>query len=97
MKVVIHAPTAEALRRARAFARTLHAKDEEAAIVILANGDGAASAVKEPDSTADRWLVLCECALTELSLIKPPGIESTDNGIFLIAKLQRKGWSYCRA
>ena len=58
MKVLLHAPTPSALVRARANAISLRQTDEEAAVVIIANGGAVSAALAHPDPRTDGWLVL---------------------------------------
>ena len=97
MKVLLHAPTSNSLVRARANAISLLQTDEEAAVVIVANGGAVAAALDNPDPTTDNLLVVCSATLRHENLPAPAAIETTPEGSYLIAKMQRKGWSYLRA
>ena len=97
MKVLFHAATPEALTRARANAVSLRQSNGEAAVVIIANGSAVAAALADPDPKTDSWLVLCAASMMEQGLATPTTIETTPDGIFLIAKMQRKGWAYLHA
>lgn len=96
-RVILHAPTAGALARARSNLRNLLRADPEAEVRILANAAGAGAAVREPDREADRFLVLCENSLRAQSLAAPPGIATVPAVVLALAKMQAEGWIYIRA
>jgi len=97
MKVVIHASDEGSLARARAGARDLLAARIPGQVRMLANEEGAREALAQPDPDMDRLLILCADSLGRRGLELPRGIESTLNGVVLLAQLQRKGWTYIRA
>jgi len=97
MKVLIHAPTAGALERARSDARELLAARVQGTIRLLVSGDGVQAALDAPDADIDRLMILCADALLRAGLRPPPGMETTPNAAVLITRLHRKGWSYMRA
>lgn len=97
MKIVLHAPTAGALARARSNLTNLLAAEPHAVIRIVANADGVTAALANPDPDADRHLSLCENTLRSRSLVAPCGQATIGSAIVELARLQEAGWSYIRA
>ena len=96
-RVVLHAPSAAALDRARANLRNLRRADPMAELRILANAEGAAAAVSRPDADTDRHLVLCQNSLAARGLAAPAGIATVPAAVLALAELQEQGWIYIRA
>lgn len=97
LKIVLHAPTPNALARARSNATNLRNAAPGAQIRIVANGEAIADAVEKRDVATDECLVLCSNSLKKKELHAPEGIEVTTAGILLLAQLQQDGWIYIRA
>ena len=93
MKIVIHATSRRSLERARVETARMAELRKEATVRIVATGDGAVAAVREPHNT-DILLILCGDSLAAAGMDNPRGIEVTPNGTELVARLQRKDWSY---
>ena len=97
MKVVIHAPTSNALRRARVDALSLTDANPDGTVRILANGDGVSLVADEPHPETDHLLIVCEMSLARRDLNVLPPIETTPIGSYMLGRLQKKGWIYMRA
>lgn len=97
LRLILHAPTPGALRRARSNARNFRAAEPDGEVRIIANAAAAAEALAHPDPAADRHLVLCRNSLTAQQIDAPAGIEVTPAAVVLIARLQAEGWAYMRA
>lgn len=97
LKLIIHAPTANALVRARRNLRNFLAVEPDAEVELVANGEAVRVALSEPDSETDGFLVLCANSLRAAQLATPDGISTTDAAIAHIARRQAEGWSYFRA
>jgi NitT/TauT family transport system ATP-binding protein len=97
MKILLHAPTAGALGRARANLRNLLRDHPAAEIRIIANAEAVAAALTAPDAEADRYLSLCENTLRSRGLQAGPGAPTVPNAMHAIAMLQQQGWIYIRA
>lgn len=59
VRLIIHAPTAAALDRARRNAANLLKLRPDAAVRIIANGEAVAAALDRPDPATDSLLSLC--------------------------------------
>ena len=97
MRVVLHAPTAEALARARSNLRNLLAANPMAEARIIANADSVPAAIASPDPSTDPFLWLCENTLISRTLTAPPGIPTVPAAVAELARLQAEGWAYIRA
>ncbi|WP_136247126.1 DsrE family protein [Halomonas borealis] len=96
LRVLLHAPTAEALTRARRNARNLQHARPAAEVLIIANGGAVAAALAEPDASDDR-LRLCRNSLAAQGLDNPHGIAEVEAAVVTLAEYQRDGWAYIRA
>ncbi|MBB3140475.1 DsrE family protein [Halomonas organivorans] len=96
LRVLLHAPTAESLSRARRNARNLQRARPEAEVLIVANGGAVAAALAEPDDTDDR-LRLCRNSLVAQGLDNPKGLTEVEAAVVTLAELQTDGWAYIRA
>jgi NitT/TauT family transport system ATP-binding protein len=97
LKILIHAPTADALLRARRNLRNFLAEAPDGAVEIVANGEAVRIAVTEPDPDTDHLLILCENSLRTAKLNAPAAISTTAAAIVHIARRQSDGWAYFRA
>jgi uncharacterized protein len=97
VRVILHAPTVGALARARSNARNLLRADPTAEIRILANAQGAAEALRQPDGDGDQHLVLCQNSLRAQNLVAPEGIATVPAVIQALVEMQAAGWIYIRA
>jgi len=97
VKVVIHAPSAGALARARADARDLLRARIEGIVRVVVSHDAVIAALDEPDPDVDPLMVLCADSLARTGRAAPGGYETTSNATLLLAQLARKGWTCVRA
>ena len=96
LKVMLHAPCAESLARARRNARNLKAASPEAEVLIITNAGGVAAAVATPDDT-DAWLRLCRNSLDAQGIVDTRGLAIVEAAVLTLAEGQRQGWAYIRA
>jgi NitT/TauT family transport system ATP-binding protein len=97
LKLLLHAPTAAALARARRNAVNAHRARADLMIAIIANGDAVAAALDRPDAETDGLLVLCEVSLGRLGRLPPPGVRTVPVAALALAEWQADGWRYVRA
>lgn len=97
MRVVLHAPTAGALARARSNLRNLLAASPAAEVRIVANADAVPAAIDAPDPDTDRFLRLCANTLAARGLAAPDGVATVPAAVQELARLQADGWAYIRA
>lgn len=97
LKVMLHAPTPDALGRARRNACNLVKTRPSTQVLIIANAKAVATALTQPDPETDGWLRLCRNSLTAQELDNPEGIAEVDAAVVTLAELQAQGWAYIRA
>ena len=97
MKVVLHAPTAGALRRARSNLKNLLKAEPGATALIIANADGVTEAIDHPDHDCDPKMRLCANSLAAKGLTAPEGVLTVRAAVVELARLQAEGWAYIRA
>ncbi|WP_432696590.1 hypothetical protein ACQUQP_18945 [Marinobacterium sp. YM272] len=97
IKLMIHAPTPEALKRAQNNARNLLKLEDDAEVEIVVNGPAAASAVTISDETILPLLVLCRNSLDGQQLEEPEGVRVVAAAVQYLARQQASGWAYIRA
>jgi intracellular sulfur oxidation DsrE/DsrF family protein len=97
MRVLLHAPTAGALMRARSNLRNLRAANPDAEILIVANADGVAAAIAARDPETDSAVRLCANTLRARRLDAPADLATIPAAVEMLARLQAEGWIYIRA
>lgn len=97
IKLLIHAPTAEALKRAQNNARNLLKLEADAIIEIVVNGPAVSTAVQIDDASILPLLVLCQNSLNSQSLTPPEGVQTVTAAVRHLALQQAQGWAYVRA
>ena len=97
MKVILHAPTEDALARARSNAKNLRAAEPDATIEIVANAGAVRAAVATPDPDTDDALRLCGNTLRRSDIEPPEDAVVVDAAVAHIARRQAAGWLYIRA
>ena len=97
MHVVLHAPTAGSLARARSNARNLRARRPDAEILIVVNADGVAAAGTGGDPETDAMIRICENTLRSRELKCPEHLKTVPAAVETLAELQAEGWIYIRA
>lgn len=97
-QILLHAPTAAALRRARSNARNLAAAPGGPLVRIVVNAEAVAAALDEPDAEADALTLVCRNTLKKIERTAPAPLTVLEEGAVLaLARLQRQGWAYIRA
>jgi uncharacterized protein len=98
LRIVLHAPSAESLRRARRNAGNLRQSTPDASVRIIVNNDGVSAALDDPDDVADAQTHVCPTTLARLGReAKPPLTVMATGAILEIVRLQAEGWTYVRA
>jgi intracellular sulfur oxidation DsrE/DsrF family protein len=97
MKLIVHAPTSDALVRARRNILNLLRANPQAQVELVINGKAVPQALSTPDADTDSYLVLCQNSLTAANLTAPDGVRTVDAAIEYIARRQMEGWAYFRA
>ncbi|GHA91861.1 hypothetical protein [Modicisalibacter luteus] len=95
LHVLLHAPSAEALTRARRNAANLRNARPDAEVLIIANA-AVSAALAIPDA-ADPLLRLCRNSLSAQGLDNTRELVEIEAAVVTLAELQTKGWAYIRA
>ena len=95
LRLLIHAPTAGALARARSNARNLLRAEPAAEVEIIANAGAVAAAIEAGD--VEPPLLLCGNSLAAQGLVTPPEARIVAAAVLHIATRQQEGWAYMRA
>ncbi|MCX5470796.1 hypothetical protein OSH04_03605 [Alcaligenes sp. A-TC2] len=97
-RVLLHAPTADALERARSNARNLLKDIPDAQIRIIANAQAVKACVEGAEHDCDAYTYLCPNTLRNQSLSAPERFQTLEQGaITALVKLQAENWIYIRA
>lgn len=97
LRILIHAPTAGAVERARNNALNLKKEAPEAEVRIIANAQGAAAVLDTPHADTDRLTLVCGNTLARMRRTAPEPLEVVPGAALAIATMQRDGWCYLRA
>lgn len=97
VRLLVHAPTPDALVRARRNIANLLAADPSAEVELVVNGAATRAALDRPDPETDRYLVVCANSLTLTGTEAPEGTCIVGAAILHIARRQAEGWGYFRA
>jgi uncharacterized protein len=96
IRLVIHAPTAGALERARRNAANLRRAHGDAELEIVVNSTAVAAALGVSDPTDD-CLVICGNTLAATGAQAKAGMRVVPAAVLHIVKRQFDGWAYMRA
>ena len=97
LRVVIHAPTPKALKRARSNVRNLIASQPDCTCEIVVNASAVQAAFNNADAETDAFLRVCGNTLKATGITPPRGVHIVPAAIGYLAKRQAEGWSYVRA
>lgn len=96
IRLVIHAPTPEALERGRRNLANLLKAEPDAQVELVANAGAVVAALKHPHELDDHLLV-CRNSLISNELQAPEDITVVAAAVLHIAQRQHEGWAYLRA
>lgn len=97
MRVLIHAPSAGALNRARNNAVNLLAAAPDATVRIVVNAEGVAGVLDNPRLDTDVLTLVCANTLERIGRTAPEPLQVVPAAILALAEMQRDGWIYVRA
>lgn len=97
-QVLLHAPTPDALQRARSNARNLLSDMPDAQVRIIANAQAVAACLNDQAHDSDAYTYLCPNTLRNQGLQAPSRLHVLDQGaVTTLVLLQQAGWLYIRA
>lgn len=98
LRIVLHAPTAGALVRARRNATNLAQEAPDVTVRILVNGEAVAATLDNPDETLDQATLVCPNSLKRIGrTAAQPLTALQEPGVLALARMQSEGWQYIRA
>lgn len=97
LRVLIHAPTAGAVNRARNNAANLLLAAPDAEVRIIVNAEGVAAVLDAPRPDTDSLTMVCANTLKRIERTAPSPLQTVPASIMAIASMQREGWCYVRA
>lgn len=97
LKIIIHAPTASALARARRNLANLIAADPNSLVELVINSEAVMAELASPDPATRRQIVMCKNSLDAAGLAAPQGIRIVPAAVLYISQRQAEGWVYFRA
>ena len=97
IKVVLHAPTEEALIRARSNAVNLLAATPDAQVEIVVNAAAVAPALKIKDTQTAPLLRICANTLRNKGLKPSDALIVVPSAVGHLVQRQAQGWAYIRA
>ena len=98
LKIVLHAPTAGALARARSNLANLNNTSPAPEVRIVVNAEAVAAALDNPNGMADRLTLVCANTLRKLGReARPPLTVRAEDAVLGLAARELEGWPYIRA
>lgn len=98
LHIVLHAPDAEGLQRARQHAVNALRAAPHTQVRIVANADAVAVALDTPHAQADALTYLCPNTLSHLQRASRAPLQMLgEPAVLALARLQHYGWAYIRA
>ena len=98
IRIVLHAPTASAVTRARNNAANLLKQSAPVEVRIVVNAEAVRAALDEPDPAGDALTLVCPNTLSRIGRPAPDPLTVLDEAAVLaIARMQADGWYYIRS
>jgi intracellular sulfur oxidation DsrE/DsrF family protein len=98
LQILLHAPTAPSLARARSNAANIVRSAPHVSVRIVVNAEAVAAALDQPDAAFDALTLVCPNTLARLGREAARPLTVLAMGAVLeIAEMQMKGWCYVRA
>ena len=98
LKILLHAPTAGALARARSNAVNLRKHSPAPEVRIVINAEAVAAALDHPDPAVDAQTLVCPNTLNKIGRTASAPLTVLEEGSMLaLARMQGEGWRYIRA
>ncbi|MGE8396293.1 MAG: hypothetical protein ACN6NT_01655 [Comamonas sp.] len=98
LHIILHAPDAEGLQRARMNAVNALRAEPDTRVRIIANAAGVTAALDTPHEQADTLTYLCPNTLAHLQrATRAPLQVLGEPAVLALARLQAHGWAYIRS
>lgn len=96
LRVLIHAPTPDAVARARNNAANLKMDAPDTEVLIVANADGVAAVLDALRADTDALTLVCANTMKRLGRSAQEPLRTVRSAIVTIVEMQRDGWLYVR-
>lgn len=98
LRIVLHAPTASAMTRARNNAANLMKQSAPVEVRIVVNAEAVQAVLDAPNAAGDALTFVCPNTLSRSGRSAPAPLTVLDEAAVLaIARMQADGWSYIRS
>lgn len=98
IRILLHAPTAAAVTRARSNAANLLQQPAPVEVRIVVNSEGVEAVLDAPDAATDGLTLVCPNTLARIGRPAPePLMVLGEGAVLAIARMQTDGWHYIRA
>lgn len=98
LKILLHAPTAASLARARSNAMNLRQEGPQVIVRILVNSEAVAALLDEPSKELDELTLVCPNTLKKINRTAPSPLTVLPKGaVLMLASMQMEGWNYVRS
>lgn len=98
IRIVLHAPTASAVTRARNNAANLLKQSAPVEVRIVVNAEAVQAVLDAPDAASDALTLVCPNTLSRTGQSAPePLIVLDEAAVLAIARMQADGWRYIRS
>lgn len=98
IRIVLHAPTAAAVPRARNNAANLLKQPAPVEVRIVVNAEAVRAVLDAPDAAGDALTLVCPNTLSRIGRSASEPLTMLDEAAVLaIARMQADGWHYIRA
>jgi len=98
IRILLHAPTAAALTRARNNAANLSKQAVAVEVRIVVNAEAVRALLDAPDAAADALTLVCPNTLSRIGGSAPePLVVLDEAAVMAIARMQEDGWRYIRS
>lgn len=98
IRIILHAPTASAVTRARNNAANLMKQPAPVEVRIIVNAEAVGTVLDAPDAAGDALTFVCPNTLSRTGQSAPAPLTVLDeSAVLAIARMQAAGWHYIRS
>ena len=98
IRIILHAPTASAVARARNNAANLMKQPAPVEVRIVVNAEAVGAVLDAPDAAGDALTFVCPNTLSRTGRSAPAPLTVLDeSAVLAIARMQADGWRYIRS
>lgn len=98
IRIILHAPTAAAVTRARNNATNLMKQPPPVEVRIVVNAEAVSAVLDAPDAAGDALTFVCPNTLSRIGRSAPAPLTVLDeSAVLAIVHMQAAGWHYIRS